>query len=247
MALRAFAEAGRLLGRDDFVQAACQLAGFLLGAMVHDGMAHHAWRNGTLRDEGYLADHAQLGLGLVELHAATGEPQWLTAAFDLCGRMVERFHEPANGFFDSASAQLPLRARDLYDGAVPSGTAAACELLLRLAGPYDRTDWDDIARSTLQRHAALMEQAPMAAPALLYAQLLADQGRDLAIPAGPGCEPLWDEARSAFAPLVTRVHGAPGSLPLLHGRIAGEAYLCRHGACELPARTVEALREQLEP
>jgi uncharacterized protein YyaL (SSP411 family) len=247
MALRAFAEAGRLLGRDDFVQAACQLAGFLLGAMVHDGMAHHAWRNGTLRDEGYLADHAQLGLGLVELHAATGEPQWLTAAFDLCGRMVERFHDPANGFFDSASAQLPLRARDLYDGAVPSGTAAACELLLRLAGPYDRTDWDDIARSTLQRHAALMEQAPMAAPALLYAQLLADQGRDLAIPAGPGCEPLWDEARSAFAPLVTRVHGAPGSLPLLHGRIAGEAYLCRHGACELPARTVEALREQLEP
>jgi len=41
------------------------------------------------------------------------------------------------------------------------------------------------------------------------------------------------------------VHGAPGRFPLLEGRSAGEAYLCRHGACELPARSVAALEEQL--
>ena len=245
MALRAFAEGGRLLARDDFVQAARKLAHFLLTTMVRDGHVHHAWRNGTLRAEGYLADHAQLGLGLVELHAATGEPEWLNAALDLCGSMVERFHDPNEGFFDSASAQLPMRARDLYDGAVPSGTAAACELLLCLASPCERSDWADIARATLERHGALMEDAPMAAPALLDAQLLAEQGADLAIPAGPGSEELWTAAQSAFAPLVTRVRGAPGSMPLLEGRVAGEAYLCRQGRCELPARSVEALREQL--
>ena len=245
MALRAFAEAGRLLGRDEFVQAARDLAHFLLAAMVRDGSVHHAWRNGTLRDEGYLADHAQLGLGLVELHAATGEPVWLKAALEVCGRMVEQFHDLVEGFFDSASPQLPMRARDLHDGAVPSGTAAACELLLRLAGPFERSDWADIARATLERHGVLMDDAPMAAPALLHAQLLAVRGADLAIPAGPGSEALWAEAQSAFAPLVTRLHGAPGSLPLLDGRVAGEAYLCRHGSCGLPARSVEALRAQL--
>ena len=245
MALRAFAEAGRLLLRDDFVQAARELARFLLATMVRDGQVHHAWRDGTLRDEGYLADHAQLGLGLVELHAATGEPEWLNAALDLCARMVERFHDAVEGFFDSASAQLPMRARELYDGAVPSGTAAACELLLRLAGPCDRSDWADIARATLARHGALMEDAPMAVPALLHARLLAEHGADLAIPAGPGSEPLWAAAQSAFAPLVTLWRGLPASMPLLAGRIAGEAYLCRNGRCELPARSVEALREQL--
>ena len=245
MALRAFAEAGRLLGRDDLVQAARTLARFLLSAMVRDGRVHHAWREGTLRDEGYLADHAQLGLGLVELHAATGELEWLDAALDLCGGMVERFHDPVEGFFDSASMQLPMRARDLYDGAVPSGTAAACELLLRLAGPYERSDWAAIARATLEGHGALMEEAPMAAPALLHAQLLAEQGADLSIPAGPGSERLWAAAQSAFAPLVTLLRGFPGSMPLLEGRIAGEAYLCRNGSCELPARSVEALRELL--
>jgi hypothetical protein len=46
-------------------------------------------------------------------------------------------------------------------------------------------------------------------------------------------------------PLATRVPGAPARFPLLEGRVAGAAYLCRHGACELPARSVEALEEQL--
>jgi hypothetical protein len=245
MALRAFAEAGRLLGRDDFVDAARELARFLLATLRHDGLVHHAWRNGTLRGEAYLADQAQLGLGLVELHAASGELPWLQAAYELCTRMVERFHDAADGFFDNAPAPLPLRACNVQDGAVPSGTAAACELLLRLAGPYERDDWADIARASLQRHGALLEQAPMAVPALLHAQLLADGGADLAVPAGPGSEALWAEARAAFAPLVTPVHGAAGAVPLLQGRSAGAAYLCHRGRCELPARSAEALRQQL--
>jgi uncharacterized protein YyaL (SSP411 family) len=245
MALRALAESGRLLGRDDLVHAARQLAEFLLGTMVRGGLAHHAWRDGSLRAQAYLSDQAQIGLGLIELHAATGEPRWLQAAVDLCARMVEAFHEPGEGFFDNQQAQLPLRARDLQDGAVPSGIAAACELLLRLAGPCERSGWAEIARTTLARHGALMEDAPIAVPALLDAQLLAEHGADLAIPAGPGGDPLWAAARAAFAPLVTRVHGDSGSTPLLEGRVPGEAYLCRHGRCELPVRSADALRRQL--
>jgi uncharacterized protein YyaL (SSP411 family) len=65
------------------------------------------------------------------------------------------------------------------------------------------------------------------------------------VPAGPGSDPLWATARAAFAPLVTRVHGGSGSIPLLEGRVPGEAYLCRHGRCELPVRSPDALRRQL--
>ena len=245
MALRAFAEAGRLLARDDFVEAARQLAQFMLATMVRDGRVHHVWRNGSLRDEGYLADHAQFGLGLVELHAATAEPQWLVAASDICAVMLLRFYDPDAGFFDSESAQLPMLARELHDGAVPSGTAAACELLLRLAGAGGHGDWHDMACAVLMRHGGLMDDAPMSAPALLHARLLADHGAHLVVPTGPGSDGLWAQARSAFVPLVTVISGRPESLPLLEGRIGGEAYLCRHGSCELPVRSVDALRDQL--
>jgi hypothetical protein len=52
-------------------------------------------------------------------------------------------------------------------------------------------------------------------------------------------------AQAEFAPLVTLAIGAPGALPVLAGRRPGHAYLCRRGACQLPARSIEALREQL--
>ena len=85
----------------------------------------------------------------------------------------------------------------------------------------------------------------MAVPALLQAQLLVEHGAELAVPSGLGSEALWDEARRAYAPLVTRVHGPAGSLPLLARRRPGEAYLCREGRCALPATSPGQLRQQL--
>lgn len=245
MALRALAEAGRLLGRPDLVDAARALARFVLGVMTRDGRLCHAWRAGQLRTESYLADHAQVGLGLVELHAASGEAQWLDAARRLAERMVERFCDPEDGFYDSEPGALPVRARDPFDGAVPSGTAAACELLLRLSGVYERGDWAELAQRSIDRHAGLLDHAE-AAPALLHAQLFAERGAELALPAAPGAENLVAAAQARFAPLVTFAIGAPESLPVLAGRRGGEAYLCRRGACGLPAKSTDELMRQLD-
>jgi hypothetical protein len=243
MMLRALAEAGRLLGRADLVDEAQALARFLLGTMHVGGRLRHAWRDGVLRGESFLADYAQVGLGLLELHAATAEPEWIHHAYALGAAMVERFHVDGDGFYDAEAGHLPVRARDGFDGAVPSGTAAACELLLRLAGAYERGDWAELAQQAVERQASILEQAPSAMPALLHAHLLAAHGADLALPAPAGA---LDAARGAFAPLLTVVCGPPGALPLLRQRRAGSAYLCRHGACELPAESLAALREQLD-
>jgi uncharacterized protein YyaL (SSP411 family) len=245
MALRAFAEAGRLLARPDLVDTARALARFLLGVMTRDGRLCHAWRAGQLRTESYLADYAQVGLGLVELHAASGELQWLDAARQLAEGMVERFLDPDEGFYDSEPGALPLRARDPFDGAVPSATAAACELLLRLSGVYERGDWAELAQRSIDRYAGLIAHAE-AAPALLHAQLLVERGAELALPVAPGAQNMIAAAQSAFAPLVTFAIGAPEAVPVLAGRKGGEAYLCRRGACGLPARSIEDLTRQLD-
>jgi uncharacterized protein YyaL (SSP411 family) len=80
---------------------------------------------------------------------------------------------------------------------------------------------------------------------LLHARLLSTKGGELAVPVEDGASNALVRARSEFAPLVTIVSGPPDAVPLLAGRAAGEAYLCQHGACQLPARTLEALRGQL--
>jgi uncharacterized protein YyaL (SSP411 family) len=242
MALRAFAEAGRLLGRPDLVDAARSLAGFLLDTMVSDGALRHAWREGSMRAETYLSDHAQVGLGLLELHAATGEFEWLRSAHELAELMVERFHVMGEGFYDGEPGRLPLRARDRYDGAVPSAAAAACELLVRLAGTFDRGDWSDIVQASIARQAELLEAAPAAVPSMLLVHLLSEQGAGLLLPAG--ADPL-SAVRSEFAPLATLISAPAGAIPLAAGRDAGCAYLCQHGTCQLPATTPEQLLAQL--
>jgi uncharacterized protein YyaL (SSP411 family) len=156
--------------------------------------------------------------------------------------MVEHFHEPGAGFFDSAGMSLPVRAREIHDGATPSATAAACELLLRITGAFDRGDWADAAFQTFDRHGTLLD-VPSAVPALLHAHLLGTRGADLAI-ATPAAELV--AARNAFAPLATCISAATDAVPLLRDRPPGLAYLCRHGACQLPARTHEELQSQLD-
>ncbi|HVG04462.1 MAG TPA: thioredoxin domain-containing protein [Burkholderiaceae bacterium] len=245
IALRALAEAGRLLVRPDLIECARQTALFLVDTMSRDGRLHHAWRDGTLRPESYLADHAQVGLGMLELHAATGELQWLQSAQQLAVQMIDRFYDSNEGFYDSEPGLLPMRARETFDGAVPSGTAAACELLLRLAGVYDRSEWVDIAQQGIERQMGLLAQAPEAAPALLHAHLLNESGAHLAMPANANVDQLGVLARNELAPLVTFVTGPPDSLPLLAARTTSELYLCQHGSCQLPARSIDQLRQQL--
>ncbi|MCV4600292.1 hypothetical protein OFC63_30165, partial [Escherichia coli] len=77
LALRALAEAGRLLGEESYLEAARKNARFVLGTMLKDGLLRHSWRAGTLKPQAYLSDQASYALGLLELYQASGEMEWL--------------------------------------------------------------------------------------------------------------------------------------------------------------------------
>jgi len=156
--------------------------------------------------------------------------------------LVDQFHVEGEGFYDGEPGHLPLRARDLYDGAVPSATAAACELLARLAGTYERGEWADIVQASIERQGALLEAAPAAVPSMLLVPLLSEHGAELLLPSGTS--PLA-AVRSDFAPLATFV-STRGRRRSARGWTRCErAYLCQHGACQLPAETPAQLRGQL--
>ncbi|HEV7664377.1 MAG TPA: thioredoxin domain-containing protein, partial [Chloroflexota bacterium] len=73
MMLRALAEAGRILNRQDYLAAAARNAEFLLGQMrAPDGAMHRTWKPGhAARLNGYLEDQANVADGLVALYEAT--------------------------------------------------------------------------------------------------------------------------------------------------------------------------------
>ena len=135
--ISALAEAGAVLERDDYLDAARRAADFLLETMRDaDGRLLRTYNAGQAKLNAYLEDHAFLLEALIALYEATFEPRWFAAARATADTMIERFADPERGgFFQTSSdhEQLVARRKDLDDHPIPSGSSSAALGLLRLA------------------------------------------------------------------------------------------------------------------
>ncbi len=137
LAIAALAEAGRLLGEERYTAAATRAADTVLAGLYDPttGVLHRSWKDDRAVGDGVLEDYADLSEGLLALYETTFDERWFTTARALMDRVLDRFADPAGGFFDTADdhEQLITRPKDPQDNAVPSGAAMATTVLLRLA------------------------------------------------------------------------------------------------------------------
>ena len=261
LACRAFAEAGRALGRPDYVAAAVRNAEFLLGAMRRDGRLLRSWKDGQARLKGYLEDYAMVAVALIEVYEATFERRWVDAARALADDMVRLFwDEQLGGFYDTGHdhERLIVRPRNLYDNAVPCGTSVAIETLLRLAVLTGEAAYESRALTALRPLADLLGRHPTAFGRFLCALdfHLGPKVEVALVSPGAGAAPLAAEVFGRFLPnrvvagMVAGDASAAAGLPLLEGRtlVDGKAtaYVCRNYACELPVTDPAALARQLQ-
>jgi uncharacterized protein YyaL (SSP411 family) len=263
LACRALAEAGRALGRADYVAAAVDNAEFLLGAMRRDGRLHRTWKAGQPRLKGYLEDYAMVAAALVDVYEATFERRWLDEARGLADDMLRLFWDDTlEGFYDTGHdhERLIVRPRNLFDNAVPSGTSVAIETLLRLAVLTGEGAYESRALAALRPVADLMTRYASGFGRFLCALdfhvgprvevALVTPGDD------GGAGALLEEVFGRFMPNRVVAGMAAGDaraadgLPLLQGREAvggcATAYVCRNYTCDLPATDRQTLARQLE-
>ncbi|MER3449955.1 MAG: thioredoxin domain-containing protein [Chloroflexota bacterium] len=258
--LRALAEVGAALDRPEWIRAAERLAHFIETRLGRpDGSLWHSFKEGVARVEGLLEDYAFYADGLLSLYEVTGELRWFRRTVELAGRLINLFWDPSlPGFFDATAAHdnLPVRPRSFIDNALPSGSSVATELLLRLGALTGEGHYREVAEANLRALADFMLRAPAGAGRLLSAlDFSLGPVKEVAL-VGPAEDPTWAEMyREVFGrylpnKVVALGPGAAEEVPLLAGReaIAGRptAYVCQNFVCQLPARTVEELRAQLE-
>jgi len=259
--LAAFAEAGMVLDRKDYVETASRCAGFVLDSLRDGYRLLRTYKGGEAKLKAYLEDYAYLVSGLLLLHEATFEGRWLREAIDLGRDMVDLFwDEPAGQFYDTGidHEELVVRPRDIQDNATPSGSAMAADVLLRLAVITGDGDLERRAVTSMRSTMTLMSQYPMGAGHWLSAlDFYLATVKEIAIIAdeSDGASGLAAEAFRHYLPnrvLVGLEHDddqRTADLPLLKDRNRigdrATAYVCRNYTCDLPVNEPQALARQL--
>jgi uncharacterized protein YyaL (SSP411 family) len=249
LALAALAEAGRRLDRTDYVEAARELAEFLLGPLSSEnGRLHRTFNAGRAKGTGYLEDYADVANGLYELHVATGELRWLEEARRLAALAVELFaDEERGGFFltPADGERLVARQKDLDDHPTPSGNSMIAFVLVRLARIYGDDDFERRALGVFRLIRDLLQRSPSGfGHALQALDLHFSPPRELAIVGAPET-PIARAALAPYDPNAVVAFGPAEGIPLLEGKelVDGRpaVYVCERFACRAPVTDPAAL------
>ena len=99
-----------------------------------NGNLLHMYRNNTAQVNGFIDDYAFLIKALFDLFDATHKPLYINKAIELQNYFNEHFWDKTSGgYFKTSdlSAEFPIRQKEVFDGAIPSGNSTAFLNLLR--------------------------------------------------------------------------------------------------------------------
>ena len=228
--LRAFAEAGTVLDRPDYISYANQNAKFLLDHLRKGDRLLRTYREPRAALNGYLEDYAFLVDGLITLHEATFDQDWLREAVALGYGMVDLFWDEGEGlWYDTGRDHeaLIVRPRDVSDNATPSGASMATDVLLRLAVITGDAELRRRAAESLRSVRDLMSRVPAGAGHWLGAlDLYLSSPREIALIGEPAAEETRALAAEVYREYIPNrvfvgagdAEGAASGVPLLEGR-----------------------------
>jgi uncharacterized protein len=252
--LAALAEAGAVLGRDDYLDAARECAEFVGSLRNEEGRLLRTYKDGRAHLNAYLEDHAFLLEALLTLYEASLEQRWFERAQELAETTIARFGDPEHGGFFSTSDDheaLIARRKEVGDHPIPSGNSSAAMGLLRLAALTGERRYEEQAEGVFRLFAKSAARHPEAFAHLLRAlDFHLSPTKEVAL-TGDDLTDLAAVVRSQLRPHLVLAGGPEGAAtpPLLQERttVDGEpaAYVCEHFSCQQPVTEPEALADLL--
>ena len=255
LAIAALADAGAVLGRDDYLDAARTCAAFLRGQLRDEnGNLLRTYKDGRAHLNAYLEDHAFLLEALLALYEATFEERWFAEAQSLAETMIERFGDPERGGFYSTSAdheELIARRKEVGDHPIPSGNSSAAMGLLRLGALTGERRYTEAGESVFALFGKPAVEHPDAFAHMLRAlDFHLSPTREVAL-VGEDLNDLAAVVREKPRPHLVLAGGSEGTTEpsLLEGRTTVDrrsaAYVCQNFTCRLPTTNPDDLRKEL--
>jgi uncharacterized protein YyaL (SSP411 family) len=255
LAIAALADAGAVLGRGDYLDAARACAEFVLADLRDaDGRLLRTYKDRRAHLNAYLEDHAFLLEALLTLYESSFEERWFAEAQALTETMIGRFGDPERGGFYSTSSdheELIARRKEVGDHPIPSGNSSAALGLLRLGALTSERRYEEEAEGIFRLFAEPAVRHPDAFAHLLRAlDFHLSPTREVAL-VGNELGDLAAAVREQPPFHLVLAGGPEGSEqpPLLAGRTTVDgkaaAYVCQNFTCQLPVTDPDQLRDQL--
>jgi uncharacterized protein YyaL (SSP411 family) len=248
--IAALALGARVLEKPEFAQAARKAAQFILTKM-RDGKGHffHRFRDGEFAIDAQAADYAFMIYGLISLYQTTFDLAFAEEALSLQNQMDSDFLDQKNGgFFTTAKKndELPVRPKELYDGAIPSANSVALYNLLSLSRLTGNPNWEEKAQAQVQAFAGTVKAQPAAFSFFLMGLDFALRpGQEIVIAGEPDkadTQKLLSALNLNFAPnkvtlvksdqnanRLAKFAGFTDGLQVVKGKTT--AHMCRDGSC----------------
>jgi hypothetical protein len=214
-----------------------------------DGRLYHRFRDGELAVEAHAADYAFLIHGLLNLYQTTFDLTFAERAQLLQEKMIEDFWDEQNGGFYSTpkrSVDLPVRPKELYDGAIPSANSVALFNLVSLSRLTGDPRWENQAQALIRAFAGTVKARPQAFTSFLCALDFAlHPGQEVIItgePQASDTRQLLTALNLNFSPnkvaivksdqnaaRLAKFAGYTDGLQVIEGKAT--AHVCRNGSC----------------
>ena len=203
--------------------------------------------------------------GLLELYEATFDVRFFDAALGFARIVLDRFWDEAAGgyyFTPDDAAELPVRKKEFYDGAHPSGNAVMMFNLLRLGRMTGDPGFEVKAAVTGRAFSAWLDRAPAAFTFWMSALDFAlGPTMEIVVAGRLGQDPtrsLLKVVRRAFLPnkvVLFRpdeeddesriLELAPYIREMKAGAAKARAYVCSNFRCSRPVSSSAALKKLL--
>lgn len=263
LAIRAFAEAGILLDRSDYLRTAEESAQFILNNLIStEGKLYRTWHNGTASQPATLADYAGLIAALNAVYTIAFDQQYFQSIRMLFENMQNIYGSQDSLYFDAGAdvQDLIVRPRNLQDNAIPSGNAMAAYVHWLMAN-YDHDP------AHMNRSSQMLAQVGKLASAyptsfgfwLQVAGLSTQPTQQIALVSNDDLQslgPFLSIYRKAYRPFTVLAanyadlaskSGLPAILddrPTLNG--LPTAYVCQSFSCRAPVSKPRDFEEQLD-
>ena len=264
--IAACAKAASVLEEPLYALAAKNAADFIWDRLrAEDGKLLKRYRDGEAGLPAHLDDYAYLVWGFLELYEAVFDPVYLRRAIDLNQMMLSEFWDDQNGglfFTAEGQADLIVRKKEIYDGAVPSGNSIAAFNLLRIGRMTANPELEEKARLIGSAFSDQVAPTPMGYTQLLSAMIFAlGSTYEVVItgdPEGDDTKSMLDALNRTYIPnKVTLFRPIGEKESIIEGlakytanqnSIDGKAtaYICKNYTCSAPTTDINEMLNLLQ-